>query len=539
MYNVMLVDDDYPVIELLSEHIAWSELGLNLMGSYENGWSAWEHARLAPPDILITDIGMPRMNGLELSARIKEVKADVRIAILSCHNEFQYAQQAMRLNVQDYLLKDALDPQELAELLLRFKRSIDEETQQGWERSRLTHLVDETRELRKEQRLKNFIHQPLLSSEQWQREWLEYGVLAQDNHCLPVIGYVEDFRIIKQRFASDQTLHFAIGNVLREVLHELKPEAVHIGYDVKTSLLLFTCKPGLKFNIYAEVSAGLQRIQSVLERVLKVRMSFVIGHPCDDPSSLKAVLNQLLGNEEQRFYLEPGQAVKAAFRDEEGQGHGDLFAYYDQASSELRDALLGEEACHATHQAIERWISFIRSNGYAPETVKDWLLKLLLDLKLKLQLLQSLSPSYTADTLHKEMVGMDSLNELRTWLIIHMDAMAQRLSSGFAGSRRAEVAEACKYVSLRLHQRITLDEVAGFLHLNSSYFSRMFKKETGVTFIEYVTRMKMERAKEQLRQTGRTVAEICEGLAYDNVSYFIKTFKANSGATPSEFRERS
>ena len=87
MYNVMLVDDDYPVIELLSEAISWNELGLNLMGSYENGMSAWEDAKSSPPDILITDIGMPKMNGLELSARIKEVKADVRIAILSCHNE--------------------------------------------------------------------------------------------------------------------------------------------------------------------------------------------------------------------------------------------------------------------------------------------------------------------------------------------------------------------------------------------------------------------------------------------------------------------
>ena len=79
--------------------------------------------------------------------------------------------------------------------------------------------------------------------------------------------------------------------------------------------------------------------------------------------------------------------------------------------------------------------------------------------------------------------------------------------SGILGQRRSEVAEACKYVSLRLDQRITLDEVAGCLHLNPSYFSRMFKKETGVTFIEYVTRMKMERAKELLRQTDRTVGK--------------------------------
>lgn len=71
MYNVMLVDDDYPVTQLLSEAIPWEGLGLRLMGSYENGWSAWEQAQREMPDILITDIGMPRMDGLELSARIR------------------------------------------------------------------------------------------------------------------------------------------------------------------------------------------------------------------------------------------------------------------------------------------------------------------------------------------------------------------------------------------------------------------------------------------------------------------------------------
>lgn len=140
MYKVMLVDDDYPVIELLSESIRWEELGLCLMGTHENGWNAWEHARLEMPDILITDIGMPRMNGLELSSRMKELKPEVRIAILSCHNEFQYAQQAMRLNVQDYLLKDALDPEDLVQLLRKFKESLDEETKTGWENSRIKHL---------------------------------------------------------------------------------------------------------------------------------------------------------------------------------------------------------------------------------------------------------------------------------------------------------------------------------------------------------------------------------------------------------------
>ncbi|MPY18843.1 response regulator transcription factor [Paenibacillus glucanolyticus] len=538
MYNVMLVDDDYPVIELLSETISWNELGLNLMGSYENGMSAWEHARTQPPDILITDIGMPKMNGLELSARIKEVKADVRIAILSCHNEFQYAQQAMRLNVQDYLLKDTLDPEELAQLLRRFKQAMDEEVQKGWERSRMIHLVDESRELRKEQSFKNFIHQPLLSPEKWQHELSEYGVLRPGHHCLPVIGYLEDARDIKHRFASNQTLHFALSNVLREVLDDLNPDAVHVGYDAKTSLLLFSYAPGLKNNIYDEVAACLQGVRATLTSVLRIRMSFLVGSGCASPEGLKLGLNELLACEHQRFYLEPGEVSRSlGSREKPGLGRAsDPFVHYEQASSELRESLLSKDAFDAVRDTADRWIAWIQENRFAPELVKDWVLKLLLDMKLRLHLLQSLSPAYTADALHKEIMDMDSLNELRSWLYAHLESTAQALGGGFGGSRRSEVADACKYVSLRLDRRITLDEVAGSLHLNPSYFSRLFKKETGITFIEYVTRMKMERAKDQLRQTDRTVGEICESLAYDYVSYFSKIFKAYAGVTPIEYR---
>jgi len=91
-------------------------------------------------------------------------------------------------------------------------------------------------------------------------------------------------------------------------------------------------------------------------------------------------------------------------------------------------------------------------------------------------------------------------------------------------------------VSLHLNRKISLDEVAEHLYMNPSYFSRLFKKETGETFIEYVNKMKVHRAKELLDQTNLPVAKICEALGYDNHSYFIKMFKTVAGVTPQEYR---
>jgi len=532
MYNVMLVDDDYPVLELLSESIDWEGNGFRLLGVFENGLMAWEHAQTIMPDILITDIGMPKMNGLELCAKIKERKPDTRIIILSCHNEFAYAQQAMRLSVQEYLLKESLQPNDLVRMLERFKEGLDEEQHISGEQVRLHALVNDLKELSKEQAFKNFIHQPLLSADKWMREANGFGLFVEEEACLPVIGYVDDYQRVKRRFASEQTLRFAIANVMQEVLNEVDMRVLHIAYSERKQMLLFSYKPSLKTNIYDRVMNQCRTIQSAMWQVLKIRMMFLLGTECGSPEALKRDLQNLVTDEDQRFYLEAGSIAKSKVED---ISDGDLFIYYDAANSELREALVSKRIADACRMA-ESWIERIIHEKYPPAAVKDWVLKLLLDLKLKLHTLQYVRSGYSADKLHKEISEIDSIYELRDWLYGQLTTSAEGEKAASI-SKRPEVKEACKYVSLHLNRRISLDEVAEVLHLNASYFSRMFKKVTGETFIEYVTRMKMERAKELLDQTSNTVGEISELLGYDNQSYFIKTFKTHAGVTPMEYRK--
>ncbi|RED63216.1 response regulator transcription factor [Cohnella lupini] len=531
MYNVMLVDDDYPVLELLSETIDWEGKGLRLIGTFENGAMAWEQAQIVMPDILITDIGMPRMNGLELCARIKERKPDTRIIILSCHNEFVYAQQAMHLNVQEYLLKESLQPEDLARMLDRFKLGLDEERHISGERLRLHALVNDSQELLKEQAFKNFIHQPLLSADRWMKEANGFGLFLGEEACLPVIGYVDDYQQVKHRFASEQTLRFAVANVMEEMLCEVGARMLHVAYGERKQLLLFTYKKSLKTNIFDLASGHIRTFQSALRKVLKIRMTYLVGTECDTPESLKRCLQTMLTEENQRFYLKAGSVAKLQA---EPVADEDLFLHYDAASSELRETMVGKRHEDARMLA-DSWIERMARDRYPPAAVKDWVLKLLLDIKLKLRTLQYVRSGYSADTLHREISEIDSIGELREWLNGQLLSAADDDGAAFV-SKRPELKEAYKYVNLHLNRRISLDEVADVLHLNASYFSRMFKKETGETFIEYVTRMKMERAKEMLDRTSHTVGEICELLGYDNQSYFIKTFKTHSGVTPMEYR---
>ncbi|GGN92733.1 response regulator transcription factor [Saccharibacillus kuerlensis] len=538
MYSVMLVDDDYPVLEFLAEDIPWTELGLRLIGVHENGLLAWEHMQREMPDILLTDIGMPKMDGLELIGKTRESGPGMRIAILSCHSEFQYAQQAMRLNVQDYLIKDTLNPEELCMLLARFKRSLDEERETDHRRTHLLQLERETSELRRTQWLRNFLEQPLLSLEDRVREARELGLLLEGEQCLPAVGFIDAYRQVKQRFHSDQTLSFAVSNVLQEVLREppcLGIRALSFVTGPREVVLLFAYRPNLALDLNREVEHYLKRVRDLLGQVLKVGMSFLIERQCEDATVLRRRLNRLLGAEAQRFYLSPGSI--AAY-EEHKFSSGDPFTSYDRDGAEIGGALL-EPNAEPLRTAVKRRMKQLGTERIEPEAVKDWTFKLLLDLRLKLQAAPFARSGFTPEQLHKEITAIDSVDELTEWLVSYLEGM-RVLACGGSGQSgvRAEIAEACRYVMANSDKRIGLEDIAERLFMNPSYFSRLFKKETGETFIEYTTRLKMERAQELLERTDESVGRICELLGYDNPSHFIKVFKMHSGRTPAEYRRR-
>lgn len=532
MYKVMLVDDDYPVLEFLSEAIPWEKYGLQLVGCCENGAVALAQAERDMPDILITDIGMPKMDGIELIGLLKQRKPGLRVAILSCHSDFHYAQQALKLNVQDYVLKDTLDPASLEKLLQQFKESLDQEDRVRSHSHQLQDMVDRNKELLKEKFIRKTMQQPILAPQDWLNEAASYGLSLEGKACLPVLGFIDGYRQAKQRFVSDDILRFAVYNVIGEVIGSEESPVVHFAYGTKESYFLYPFQSSLKVNPYAEAAERIREIQTALRKYLKISMSFVIGDVCHHPEEIKGALNGLLSGTVQRFYMDEGSIVKQRSF---ANGNLDIFSWYDQASTEFREMMLEKKADRIA-PTVRHWTDFLKEHAFHPEKVKDWVLKLLLDLKLKLQSLQYFRSTYTGDFLHKEIHEIDSLAELEHWLTEHFQSVVTRAGEVWERSRRTEVMEACHYVSLHLDKRISLEEVADHLFLNSSYFSRLFKKETGETFIEYVTRMKMNRAKELLDQTSHPVGKICEMLGYDNQSYFIKIFKSSVGVTPVEYR---
>ena len=532
MYKVMLVDDDYPVLEFLSESVRWEAYGMAPPTLHMDGEEALGHAIRDMPDIVITDIGMPDMDGLTLIERIREMNPNVRAAILSCHSQFHYARQALKLKVQDYLLKETLDPAELTKLLVQFRESLDRERLMDREQEQLRHILNRNREKMKETFIRATIHQPILHPEEWKRELASFGLSADDTALLPVLAHLDHFTHARKRFRTEDVLRFAVLNVIEEIA-AARSGFAYFPYSAKRSFFLFAFEPGLKINPYDEAAAFVREVLQGVRKSLKLTLSCVIGAPCRTPPELQKELSDLLFCDGQRFYLEDGAVVK------KGHPHYadvDLFRDYDRAREQFRNVLLADRRDDSLPALVRRWMHHFREHPRPPETIKDWVLKLLLDLKLKVHSLRFFQAPYTAEALHQEISEIDSLSELENWLTAHLQSLRPVVRDILQTGGRPEIVQACHFVAANLDKKIGLEDMAAHLHLNPSYFSRMFKKETGETFTDFVIRMKMERARELLDTTEYSVGRICDMLGYDNQSYFIKTFKSVVGVTPMEYR---
>ncbi|MDU1845873.1 MAG: response regulator [Niallia nealsonii] len=527
MYKVMLVDDDFPVLELLTKTIDWKSLGFEVISTHENGVSALESAEIEMPDVLISDIGMPKMDGIELTRKLKAMNENLQVALLSCHTDFNYAREAVKLQVSDYLVKDTFELEELCELLQKFKVQLDTMQNNKQKEQKLQLILSKNKEKEKAIFIKRLINAAYENEAEWEKDRKKYGLKEEEGYIITMLSIHPNH---SEAF-PEETLHFAISNIVAEFLERLNPLAVHFPAPDNKIFIFFPGDLGYQMNALSNAKETLKMIQFSIEKVLNINSSSIIGEKTEGLLGYQTRIKGLLNNQQQLFYMLPRtvESIKESVKNTE-----ELFAKYDEAATEMRMIVLNKNM-EQISEFINKWTIYIAENQFSPDVVKDWFWKLLLDLNVKLQALQYFSGEYSFESKHQEIFLMEHMYQLKDWLKQYFKKMIHYHLTNDQ-TKRKEIIEAFKYVAMNLERKITLDEISSYLFLNSSYFSRLFKKEVGETFVEYVTRMKINRAKELLEQTDESVGKICERLGYDNQSYFIKLFKTYAGTTPIEYR---
>ena len=521
MYKVMLADDNYPILMYLAESIPWENLGMTVIGTHENGMKALENAKTRAPDILITDIGMPVMNGLELIEEIKRFKPDLLSLIISCHEEFQFVQRALQLNVSDYILKGAINIEQIIERLKHFVGILADRSPKP-NSDELTMV--------KNQWIRHTLNHDIWDIDRWAGQARSYGIDLTNQTCLPIMGCVSNALQVKQRTGMSETLFgYATANMLSELI-SYDNCRLFFQYNANQFIICILLDREQALSIKA-ITDQLTAIQTQLHDIMSLQTTFIIGRQSESPHRFLASLVELWKRREAFFYLD-NQIVNDTndimFSNE------NMFDQYYAYLDAFRNCLF-DSGTDGVCRLISSMLQWIIANRFRPDAVKSFVSKMLIELQIKLKDLQTHSNLNVEDSINEVVARLNTILELERYLKQYMEKLFALMEDGFVRSTRKDIMSVQRYILSNLDKSISLHDVAGQLHMNHSYLSRLFKKETGENFIEYTTRMKLKRAKELLDHTEKSVEEISDMLGYEKV-YFYKMFKRSIGLTPNEYR---
>ncbi|OMF83500.1 response regulator [Paenibacillus glucanolyticus] len=531
MYTILIVDDEPIVREGIRNRIPWAEHGFECIGDCENGRDALEAVNRLQPDVVLTDIHMPYMDGLELSRHITQQHPKTKIIILTGFDDFEYAQQAVKLQVTDFILKPVTSA-ELRELLDKLKLEMDEERGHAEHLKKLRQQLNESLVLLKERFLERLATSPMKITEIENK--LTYFEIPLHGPCyIAMLADMDELR--SDEGCVDHELHaFALYNITQEILAE-EPEAAVFRYKENKVMTILS---GLgEEELYARAQELAEEIRVSTKRFMKFTVTLGIGTIC---YQLHAI----------RYSC---RASEAALEYRLLMGHDQVVSITDlekRETSPLHDGSENEAALIAAIRAgtaneveacIKRLISEIGSASISIELCYVRIVRVMLAVLQTLTEIGSNENEWVGKEkrLLSDLYSFRSLDEIERWLQEVCEQAIQDVAKTRKDITRSQMLEAVNFIHQHYEDaQLSIKSVSSRIFMSTSYFSSLFKAHTGKTFVEYVTEVRMEKAKELLKHSPMRTYEIAARSGYLDPQYFSVLFKKHTGVTPTEYRNK-
>lgn len=535
--KVFLVEDEYIVREGIKNNIDWEKNGYDFCGEASDGELAFPMISEKRPDIVITDIRMPFMDGIELSRMIKEEYPEIKIIILSGHEEFEYAKAAIQIGVEEYLLKP-INGDELLQVVNRVAQKIKEENE-----SRETLQEgegDENFEYAKRQLLSSLIDDNAsLSDAMEQGKKIHLNLMAQ---CYNIM-MLKLQRKNKEQGFSQRILE--LYKTMEDTLKEQDGQSIMFDRAPEGKVILFMGSGEEEIRRNMDVFAG--QFREILPEYEDVTYFGSVGVPVMRLRELGESYEAASHGFSYRFLTEPNQIV-------------DNHTVFDQTRNEKKfSCSIGSvDIQNLDKQKIESFLKggemdeihffveeYMKNTGDAGKNSMIFRQYIVMDMFFAASHFltqitdgreQPGEPFESPEQMQKIVSDLEAtvvyIKELFTKVMQVRDAQTTEHNSDV-------VENAKKYISENYHdEELTLNTVAHEVNVSPNHLSAMFSQKTGQTFVKYLTDVRMHRAKELLKCTSKRSNEICEEVGYRDPHYFSHLFKKNVGCSPIQYRER-
>jgi len=523
MYKVMIVDDEMLVRIGVKSLIDWQELGFEIVAEASNGQSAFEKYVALKPDLVITDIKMPKQDGLWLTIKIKEYNSNTEIILLTCYDDFSFAKEAIKLKVSDYILKAEMEEEELKKILLEKKKKLD---------STVGHAVDSTNNKLLMRKQQEYLLGLLLSSnrsndliyEEFEKAHVEWNT---KNYCF--IQF--DFRtILKSDKNSEYQIATIIAACLELIMNKFQDEDVEIfSKQFGKSLTCFLMAHNLN---EIKILRCIDYLHSSIMQYFDIGFKSANSPITDTIEETRKYLDWIYEASDYLFYMSDGEHLTKATMNKQTDYQ---FIY---------DAVMVKEFCQyiedADNEAIDQKIDKLeemlsKQRGNSLE-VKLELSHMINDILKRFDIcFQDDSDTFT---FQKKVINAEELKEVIEIIREFVKNLIIENSSSRVDNTELLIKKAVQYINDNYDKKITLDDIAGYVGISKYYFSVLFKKEKDITFSSYLNSVRIEKAKQILKNPRITINDAAYEVGFNDSQYFSKTFKKYVGMTVTEYRSK-
>ena len=500
MYKVMLVDDEKLILQGVLNIIDWDKLGLKITHMVQNGKEALEKYDEEPVDIIITDINMPVINGLELIKSIKEKNKKVKFIVLSGYDDFSYAKTAMKYGIENYILKP-INEEELEEALIDINKKL------AANKEKENKLLE-----------KNNTFMKILNGN-------------SDKEILEEISDIINIKLKDKCYTVTNILFNKKNHRKKSDINELINENTYEGYEI-----LYRFNGDIILINSWECDISIEDIREYYRKMLGLLMTNIgeafiaVGDVVYNINDLKKSYN--ISNNIKKNIITDGYN-KCLYRDDiDNTNHVN---YNLNKEIEVLNKIIIEKNKEDVQAYIEE---LFRSNKFSPQEIYDLAIKTILladkiadDFKIDKEIKDE-SISNTIINIY----NASSISDIITYIdkqIIDLSNMMKSNSVKYTPI----IQQVVNYINKNYYEELSLKTLSQKYKINSSYLGQLFAKEVGYSFSEYLNKVKNMKAKDLILNTNMKINDIAKEVGYLDTSYFYRKFKNFYGVSPATLRE--
>ena len=531
LYRIMLVDDEEEVRKAIIRKIAWEQLGFVMVGDAENGEDALEKLEQLEPDVVMTDIRMPYMDGLTLSARIRDKYPSLKILIFSGYDDFEYAKQAIKLNVTEYILKP-VNGEELTQILNRIRISLDEEIEQRRNITALQKSYLGSLPILREVFLNDLVRRTT-DIDTVVPKLREYGIDILDaRKWLAVVIHIEQIEQSETQVLSQhqELIPISVRSLVEDHLKSYCRNAIFNSADGITVIVAVD-----ENNTQTGLINLLNDICKESKRVLEVSITVGVGHSCNSlkeisrsyQSAVDALGYRAIVGIGKTIYINDVEPVICGKLQLDVKSEAELTAAVKFGPKELISNVIQSLVAHMDEVKVHA-----RQYQAYMLSIVNCITRTMQQYDLDIGEMFDSENWYTAI-----MEGIYRKEEFAEWLLPIALRMNEALNHERDNTARKVILNAKEYILEHYSDpELSVETLCRYLHMSPAYFSTMFKKETGQTYINYLTQVRLDKAVELLNETDEKTYMIAQKVGYQEQNYFSYVFKKWYGISPTKYR---